>query len=518
MRKTICAGLFLFICITYTCANAQQQQKSTVVTYYPAPRADYKTVRLDPTEQSQITGPLPGNIFFNNSADKVKYYKLNQWVDLGGGAATGTPGYLPPLEVFPGIPAIGDVYYENSTDVIRYYDDPGTWVNMAADSIWSESDLIPASGSDPAHYNVYLTNHSLRRVGIGTDKPNATLHIVYNDTNDPDQDSSRMTMFDKWYTDKSTDQYLSFYMYPNGTDVEPAYKNESVSIYSCEDQQLKFAALDPAGSISFNVGGYNTTNSEVMRLVNPGGESNPSARVGIGNSTPPFALFVDSNMDESTTFAARMVQPECVDTGRKSGYWNLIPYNDAMYIAFGVYLRTPGLWYVDQFNHYGSPNTDGSKLILNPRQGLSMWSVHSGGYNVATGRISTWHPSGGPIQLFSELGVWEGPSNRENKENITILNYDEILKKISQLEITRWNYKAEASTVTHIGPVAEDFYPLFKTGKETSLPPMDSAGVCLAGAKALSGKIDSQEQELQELRASIKDIKLQMGFRRGGLR
>jgi hypothetical protein len=328
-----------------------------------------------------------------------------------------------------------------------------------------------------------------------------------------------MTMFDKWYKDKNTDQYLSFYMYPNGTDVEPAYKNDSAAIYSCEDQHLKFAALDPSGSISFNVGGYNTTNSEVMRLVNPGGESNPSARVGIGNSTPPFALFVDSNIESSTTFAARMVQPVCQATGTKSGYWNLIPYNDAMYIAFGVYLKNTN-WYLDQFDYEGSGviNTKGSKLILDPRLGLSMWSVRPGGYNVATGRITTWYPAGGPILLADKLGAWQTPSNRQNKENITPLNYDEIMQQISQLDITRWNYKADAPTVTHIGPVAEDFYPLFKTGKETSLAPADSAGVCLAGAKALSGKINSQEQQLQELQALIKDIKSKMGLRRGGLR
>jgi hypothetical protein len=513
MRKTLCACLIVGISAMSASAYAQQKKNSSVVTYYPAPRADYATILLNPGGEPAVSSGA-GQVYYDLSKDKVRYYKNDTWADLGGSAASGPVNHIPVKEQGPASPEIGEAFYDNATDVIKFINTTGEWINMAADQYWSESALIPATASVPAHFNVYLTNATGRRVGIGTDQPAATLHVVYNDTNDPGQSSSRMTMFDKTYTDKNTDQYLSFYMYPQGTSVTPQYKNSSVMIYATgPDEDLRFATQDPAGSISFNVGGYTSPNSEIMRLTNPGGAGNPTPRVGIGNSTPPFALFIDSEMNCTSVLAVRQVATQQSANWYKGGFWNIIPYASTLYLAYGIYCKSADDWYCDLFRlPTGALNSGGAKIGIEAMSGIEMMQI--GSWDPVTGSKSSW---GNQYPLFDERGIWNGCSSRDLKDNFIPLDRDEVLQKIDQLEVTSWNYISEGPSARHIGPVAEDFYRLFKTGESDKiLRPSDSAGVSLAGVKALSGKIISQEQQLLKLQAEIQEIRSKLG-RKGGV-
>ncbi len=120
-----------------------------------------------------------------------------------------------------------------------------------------------------------------------------------------------------------------------------------------------------------------------------------------------------------------------------------------------------------------------------------------GGY-LGIGTSSTQYPitlaSGAYV---SDGGTWTNASSRDLKENFTDLNVDEILAKINQLNITQWNYKLEASSTVHIGPVAEEFYDLFKTGgSNKSISTIDPAGVALLGIQSLSKKIETLQSEM----------------------
>jgi hypothetical protein len=93
---------------------------------------------------------------------------------------------------------------------------------------------------------------------------------------------------------------------------------------------------------------------------------------------------------------------------------------------------------------------------------------------------------------LSSGGTWTNTSSRERKENFIALNPQEVLDKIDALSIERWNYKAEDSSVTHIGPVAEEFHAAFDTGGaegKKSISTIDPAGVALLGIQGLSEKI-----------------------------
>jgi hypothetical protein len=93
---------------------------------------------------------------------------------------------------------------------------------------------------------------------------------------------------------------------------------------------------------------------------------------------------------------------------------------------------------------------------------------------------------------LSSGGTWTNASSRERKENFVALDPQEVLDKIDNLSIERWNYKAEDSSITHIGPVAEEFYAAFNTGGtegDKSISTIDPAGVALLGIQGLSAKV-----------------------------
>ncbi len=72
------------------------------------------------------------------------------------------------------------------------------------------------------------------------------------------------------------------------------------------------------------------------------------------------------------------------------------------------------------------------------------------------------------------------------KTEITEVNADEILRLVSSLRVTKWEYK-DARGEAHIGPMAQDFYAAFGLGaSETGISTIDTAGVALVAIKALS--------------------------------
>ncbi|MFZ2038494.1 MAG: tail fiber domain-containing protein [Minisyncoccia bacterium] len=92
---------------------------------------------------------------------------------------------------------------------------------------------------------------------------------------------------------------------------------------------------------------------------------------------------------------------------------------------------------------------------------------------------------------YSDGSTWTDASSRDLKENFTALDKIEILNKIADLDITKWNYKTEATSTTHIGPVAEDFYEKFTVGQNNrSIAALDTAGIALIGIQALNENIN----------------------------
>jgi hypothetical protein len=104
---------------------------------------------------------------------------------------------------------------------------------------------------------------------------------------------------------------------------------------------------------------------------------------------------------------------------------------------------------------------------------------------------------------------WVNASDRNSKENFAPVNGEELLNKISQLEITKWNYKGDSET-EHIGPTAQDFRETFGVGSDgKSISTIDPSGIALAAIKELNKQNRELQQQSRELVNQNRDLKEQ---------
>ncbi len=113
---------------------------------------------------------------------------------------------------------------------------------------------------------------------------------------------------------------------------------------------------------------------------------------------------------------------------------------------------------------------------------------------------------------LSTGGTWTNASDRNKKENFQPLDGNTILKKISRLPLTRWNYKGQSEQ--HIGPVAQDFYRIFQVGEnDKTISTIDPSGIALIGVQALykkwqiaEKKSAAQHTEIEKQQAVIETL------------
>ncbi len=96
-------------------------------------------------------------------------------------------------------------------------------------------------------------------------------------------------------------------------------------------------------------------------------------------------------------------------------------------------------------------------------------------------------------------GTVNGSSDRNQKENFSPISGQEVLDKLSAIEITRWNYKADTG-IQHVGPMAQDFYAAFGLGiDDRHISMVDADGVALAAIKALSEQLQAKDEMIRKL-------------------
>jgi hypothetical protein len=110
------------------------------------------------------------------------------------------------------------------------------------------------------------------------------------------------------------------------------------------------------------------------------------------------------------------------------------------------------------------------------------------GHTTQTNNLQEWRSGTGVLLSYIDnAGAFSNPSDRNLKENFTDLDKKEILMKINGLPIQQWNYKSQGDSVTHIGPMAQDFYEAFKVGGSSkAISTIDPSGVALLGIQALA--------------------------------
>jgi hypothetical protein len=113
-----------------------------------------------------------------------------------------------------------------------------------------------------------------------------------------------------------------------------------------------------------------------------------------------------------------------------------------------------------------------------------------------------------PLHLVSGArctagGVWTNASDANLKENFQPVDADELLEKVAALPITKWNYRSEDPSITHIGPTAQDFLKTFGVGgDDKSISTIDPSGIALVAIQALLERVESLEAELSAIKAA----------------
>lgn len=103
------------------------------------------------------------------------------------------------------------------------------------------------------------------------------------------------------------------------------------------------------------------------------------------------------------------------------------------------------------------------------------------------------------------LGGLEDGSDRQRKENIESIDTAEILENLAAMPVSQWNF--EGNDVTHIGPMAQDFWTSFKVGRgDTTISKVDADGVAIASIQELYKQLKEKDKELEDLREHNEEL------------
>ncbi len=105
------------------------------------------------------------------------------------------------------------------------------------------------------------------------------------------------------------------------------------------------------------------------------------------------------------------------------------------------------------------------------------------------------------VTLSAGGGSWASVSDRNAKQNFSQINSREILQRVANMPILKWNYKTQDASVQHIGPMAQDFAAAFSVGEDdTHITTVDADGVALAAIQGLNEIVQAQQSEIKTLK------------------
>ncbi len=105
--------------------------------------------------------------------------------------------------------------------------------------------------------------------------------------------------------------------------------------------------------------------------------------------------------------------------------------------------------------------------------------------------------------------AWVSICDKNRKENFEPLDGEEVLRKISAVHFSSWNYKQQDPKLyRHYGIMAQDFYQAFgkdaygTIGNDTTVNPIDMIGIDMTAIQALEKRTSALAKANAELQAS----------------
>ena len=124
----------------------------------------------------------------------------------------------------------------------------------------------------------------------------------------------------------------------------------------------------------------------------------------------------------------------------------------------------------------------------------------SGGVRMVTSADLDGNATSG-VRVFAGGGSWSSLSDRNSKENFQPVDGRAVLERVAALPMTTWNYKSQAATTRHIGPMAQDFATAFDVGEDNRrISTVDADGVALAAIQGLHQVMKEKDAEIEKLK------------------
>lgn len=264
-----------------------------------------------------------------------------------------------------------------------------------------------------------------------------------------------------------------------------------------------------SSALAFNINGANNTATGRYALLN-----NTS---GSHNAAFGFAALGGADVFDGNTTGHNNTAVGTYSLGTTTGS----SYNTAIgYMAGTVNYKNNG-WNntflgaetAAAFDDLYNTTAIGHKAIVYEPNSMRFGNefVQKWGFGVRAGSYAALQvgttTSNGNWAYLSNGGTWTNASSIHFKEDFNSLDKEDILKKITSLNISRWRYKGTDNEY-HIGPVAEEFYALFRVGSnEQFLSTVDASGVALAGIQELAKENEELKQLLSQLMKEVQQLK-----------
>jgi trimeric autotransporter adhesin len=132
-----------------------------------------------------------------------------------------------------------------------------------------------------------------------------------------------------------------------------------------------------------------------------------------------------------------------------------------------------------------------------------------GVYLVTAVNATSGQPTAG-VYVYGGGSGWNSYSDRNAKENISPVDARALLDRLAGIPIQTWNYKTQAASIRHIGPMAQDFRAAFAVGEnEKTINSVDADGVALAAIQGLYQVVQEQDGRIASQAAEITALKAQ---------
>jgi hypothetical protein len=90
------------------------------------------------------------------------------------------------------------------------------------------------------------------------------------------------------------------------------------------------------------------------------------------------------------------------------------------------------------------------------------------------------------------------------KADVAPVDETTILSLLAELPISTWSYVGQNPSVTHIGPMAQDFHAAFSLGEDDRyISSVDADGVALAAIQALYQLVQEKDVQIAALEARV---------------